>query len=55
MESMNITLRNKIICLSHIAEGTGVIVDREAIGCCSEVSMNPTNREEKKLKPLDGA
>ena len=55
MESMNITLRNKIICLSHIAEGTGVIVDRGAIGCRSEVSTNPANREEKKPKPLDRA
>ena len=52
---MNITLRNKIICLVHVIEGTGVIVDRGTIGRRSEISTNPTNCEEKKPKPLDRA
>lgn len=52
---MYITLRNKIISLVHVIEGTGVIVDRGAIGLRSEISTNPTNREEKKTKPLHRA
>ena len=55
MEYMNITLRNKIICLVHVIEGTGVIVDRGTIGRRSEISTNPKNCEEKRPKPLDGA
>ena len=55
MESMNVTFRSKIICLVHVTKGSGVIVDRGAIGRRSEISTNPANGEDKIPKPLDWA
>ena len=55
MEFVDITLRNKIICLVNIIEGASVIVDRGAIGRRSEISTNTTDCEDNKPKPLHWA